>query len=358
MARSTARSGCGLKAEAPATKTIVVTLANGSANSGYIYSDEAYSHLTFQVIGSRLKPGCAEGKIVSTAIALMHRSGQSPLRAVPSHIAGQLLSGAARVPIPFHREPGRVHRAVDRPNVHLARPDPKALRPDSAAGVVACRSARGSYPSPRHGVQAAGMFARRTRRRRRHSPRWESMARRCQRRSSPVATDDAAPVRDPDARSAPLDTAPEAAPLQHEEVQPVMGKSSTPLPSAPRFVAVGPCARCIAAGAEARRSPSCHIAGDCEANAVPLLSELAERRRCRVVGAAERRGVDERPASRPGRRRHDVPAVLRSASGVAADSAVGRRVRSFSASVFLGVRRDDGVWRRRQRSSSRTESPR
>lgn len=62
-----------LKATAPANKTIMVTLANGMANSGYIYSDNAYSHLTFQVIGSRLKPGCAEGKIVSTALDLMHR---------------------------------------------------------------------------------------------------------------------------------------------------------------------------------------------------------------------------------------------------------------------------------------------
>jgi neutral ceramidase len=65
-----------LKAEAPASKTVMVTLANGSAGAGYIYSDAAYSHLTFQVIGSRLKPGCAEDKIVSTAIALMRRSGQ------------------------------------------------------------------------------------------------------------------------------------------------------------------------------------------------------------------------------------------------------------------------------------------
>jgi len=65
-----------LKSEAPASKTLVVTLANGSANAGYIYSDAAYSHLTFQVIGSRLKPGCAEGKIVSTAIELMRQSGQ------------------------------------------------------------------------------------------------------------------------------------------------------------------------------------------------------------------------------------------------------------------------------------------
>jgi hypothetical protein len=68
--------GMRIKAEAPASRTIVVTLANGSANSGYIYSDEAYSHLTFQVIGSRLKPGCVEQKIVSTAIDLMRRSGQ------------------------------------------------------------------------------------------------------------------------------------------------------------------------------------------------------------------------------------------------------------------------------------------
>ena len=65
-----------LKAAAPASKTIVVTIANGRANSGYIYSDDAYSHLTFQVIGSRLKPGCAEGKIISTAVDLMHRSGE------------------------------------------------------------------------------------------------------------------------------------------------------------------------------------------------------------------------------------------------------------------------------------------
>jgi hypothetical protein len=67
--------GMRIKAEAPASQTIVVTLANGFANSGYIYSDEAYSHLTFQVIGSHLKPGCAESRIVSTAIDLMRRSG-------------------------------------------------------------------------------------------------------------------------------------------------------------------------------------------------------------------------------------------------------------------------------------------
>lgn len=65
-----------LKEAAPANKLMMVTLANGGANSGYIYSDDAYSHLTFQVIGSRLKPGCAEGKIISTALDLMRKSGQ------------------------------------------------------------------------------------------------------------------------------------------------------------------------------------------------------------------------------------------------------------------------------------------
>jgi neutral ceramidase len=65
-----------LKAESPANKTILVAVANGRANSGYIYSDDAFSSLTFQVVRSRLKPGCAEGKIVSKVIELMHRSGE------------------------------------------------------------------------------------------------------------------------------------------------------------------------------------------------------------------------------------------------------------------------------------------
>jgi neutral/alkaline ceramidase-like enzyme len=68
--------GMRVKATSPASKTIFVALANGGANSGYIYSDAAYSHLTFQVIGSRLQPGCAEGKIVSTALDLVNKSRQ------------------------------------------------------------------------------------------------------------------------------------------------------------------------------------------------------------------------------------------------------------------------------------------
>ena len=63
-----------LKAASPATQTMVTTLANGAANSGYIYSNEAYSHLTFQVIGSRLKPFCAENAIISNALALLNEA--------------------------------------------------------------------------------------------------------------------------------------------------------------------------------------------------------------------------------------------------------------------------------------------
>ncbi len=66
--------GLRLKETAPVNNLIVSTLTNGRANSGYIYSDDAYSHLSFQVIDSRLKPGCAENKIVQTALDLMKQA--------------------------------------------------------------------------------------------------------------------------------------------------------------------------------------------------------------------------------------------------------------------------------------------
>ncbi len=66
--------GTRLKSESPATKTMLVTLASGPRGPGYIYSDNASNHLTFQVIGSRLKPGYAEKGIVNTALDLMEQS--------------------------------------------------------------------------------------------------------------------------------------------------------------------------------------------------------------------------------------------------------------------------------------------
>ncbi len=66
--------GMRLKAESPASKTMLVTLASGPRGPGYIYSDNASNHLTFQVISSRLKPGYAEKGIVSTALDLMEKA--------------------------------------------------------------------------------------------------------------------------------------------------------------------------------------------------------------------------------------------------------------------------------------------
>jgi neutral ceramidase len=49
----------------------MVTLANGRADSGYIPNDTAFGANTFQVLGSKLKPGCAETAIVNGLLDLM-----------------------------------------------------------------------------------------------------------------------------------------------------------------------------------------------------------------------------------------------------------------------------------------------
>jgi hypothetical protein len=70
----------GVKKASPASKTLVVTSAIGGAGSGYIYSDDAYSHLTFQVIGSRLKPGSAEQGTISHAVDRLRPFGAALIR--------------------------------------------------------------------------------------------------------------------------------------------------------------------------------------------------------------------------------------------------------------------------------------
>ena len=65
--------GYRIKHEMPASKVMIVTLADGPAGGGYIYSDKASSHLTFQVISSRLQPGYAESAIVSAAVELARK---------------------------------------------------------------------------------------------------------------------------------------------------------------------------------------------------------------------------------------------------------------------------------------------
>jgi len=63
--------GLKFKAASPLANTMFVTIANGRANSGYIPNDTAFGAYTFQVLGSRLKPGCAEDAIVNGLVSLV-----------------------------------------------------------------------------------------------------------------------------------------------------------------------------------------------------------------------------------------------------------------------------------------------
>jgi neutral ceramidase len=62
-----------LKKEAPLANVVVVTLANGKS-VGYIPDDSAYERHTFQVLGTRIKKGCAEKAIVDTVLDMMDQS--------------------------------------------------------------------------------------------------------------------------------------------------------------------------------------------------------------------------------------------------------------------------------------------
>jgi hypothetical protein len=60
-----------LKKESPYARTMMATLTNGMARSGYIPNDAAYGMNTFEVVSSRLQPGCAESSIVNGILDLM-----------------------------------------------------------------------------------------------------------------------------------------------------------------------------------------------------------------------------------------------------------------------------------------------
>ena len=64
-----------LKKESPYTATMMTTLTNGMARSGYIPNDAAYGMYTFEVVSSRLQPGCAETSIVNGILDLMRGHG-------------------------------------------------------------------------------------------------------------------------------------------------------------------------------------------------------------------------------------------------------------------------------------------
>jgi len=63
--------GMRMKKESPVANTVMVTLANGRADSGYIPNDASFGAYTFQVLGSRLKPGCAETAIVNGLVDMI-----------------------------------------------------------------------------------------------------------------------------------------------------------------------------------------------------------------------------------------------------------------------------------------------
>jgi hypothetical protein len=63
-----------LKKESRLADTMMVTLTNGMARSGYIPNDAAFGYNTFEVVSSRLKPGCAEDGIVKGILDLMDKA--------------------------------------------------------------------------------------------------------------------------------------------------------------------------------------------------------------------------------------------------------------------------------------------
>jgi neutral ceramidase len=62
-----------LKSESPYRNTMMATLTDGIASSGYIPDDASFGHNTFEVLSSRLMPGCAETSIVDGIIGMMPR---------------------------------------------------------------------------------------------------------------------------------------------------------------------------------------------------------------------------------------------------------------------------------------------
>lgn len=62
-----------MKKQSPMGNTMMVTLANGRANSGYVPNDASFGAYTFQVLGSRLKPGCAEQGIANKLTDLIEQ---------------------------------------------------------------------------------------------------------------------------------------------------------------------------------------------------------------------------------------------------------------------------------------------
>jgi len=62
------------KRESPIKNAMMATLTNGMAGTGYIPNDAAFNQYTFEVVSSRLQPGCAETAIVDGLIDLIDQT--------------------------------------------------------------------------------------------------------------------------------------------------------------------------------------------------------------------------------------------------------------------------------------------
>ncbi len=65
-----------LKKESPFARTMVVSVTNGSSNSGYIPNDAAFGYQTFEVLSSRCRPGFAERAIINGTLDLIEQLKQ------------------------------------------------------------------------------------------------------------------------------------------------------------------------------------------------------------------------------------------------------------------------------------------
>ena len=62
--------GLRLKAESPFNRTMLVTHCNGS--SGYLPDDAAYDRISYEIVTTHVKRGCAENAIVNGLVEMMN----------------------------------------------------------------------------------------------------------------------------------------------------------------------------------------------------------------------------------------------------------------------------------------------
>ncbi len=71
------RIGQEAKQGSPFRNTMIVAIVSGGSSGGYMPTDDAYGHYTFQAVGTRVKPGCAEMGIVNGIDNLLRQDLQS-----------------------------------------------------------------------------------------------------------------------------------------------------------------------------------------------------------------------------------------------------------------------------------------